>query len=53
LGNITFSNLKKKANAYKRIDVLNPIQGVPEKEQKQTKTSGRFPDLKIFNGTNV
>jgi hypothetical protein len=27
--------------------------GVPEKEQKQTKTSGRFPDLKIFSGTNV
>jgi hypothetical protein len=26
--------------------------GVPEKEQKQTKTSGRFPDLKIFSGTN-
>jgi hypothetical protein len=27
--------------------------GVPEREQKQTKTSGRFPDLKIFSGTNV
>jgi hypothetical protein len=28
-------------------------QGVPEKEQKQTKMSGHFPHLKIFNGTNV
>jgi hypothetical protein len=27
--------------------------GVPEKEQKQTKMSGRFPDLKNFSGTNV
>jgi hypothetical protein len=30
-----------------------PLQGVPEREQKLTKTSGRFPDLKIFSGTNV
>jgi hypothetical protein len=29
------------------------LQGVPEKEQKQTKTSGHFPDLKIFSSTNV
>jgi hypothetical protein len=29
------------------------VQGVPEKERKQTKTSGRFPDLKNFSGTNV
>jgi hypothetical protein len=27
--------------------------GVPEKEQKQTKTSGHFPDLKLFSSTNV
>jgi hypothetical protein len=28
-------------------------QGVPEREQKQTKTSGCFPDLKIFSSMNV
>jgi hypothetical protein len=31
----------------------NDILGVPEKERKQTKTSGRFPDLKNFSGTIV
>jgi hypothetical protein len=32
---------------------MHPALGVPEKEQKQTTMSGRFPDLKFFNGTNV
>jgi hypothetical protein len=30
-----------------------PPLGVPEKEQKQTKTSGHFHDLIIFISTNV
>jgi hypothetical protein len=28
------------------------VLGVPERKQKQTKTSGRFPDLKIFSSKN-
>jgi hypothetical protein len=40
--------INKQAALFYRSDL-----GVPEKEQKQTKMSGRFPDLKNFSGTNV
>jgi hypothetical protein len=38
---------------FKSIRHARRNLGVPKKEQKPTKTSGRFPDLKIFSGTNV
>jgi hypothetical protein len=40
-----------------KLGVIGSVEsqflGVPEKEQKQTTMSGRSPNLKIFNGTNV
>jgi hypothetical protein len=41
---------------YSGVSVATAIAGVlgvPEKEQKWTKIYGRFPELKIFSGTNV